>query len=82
MILRIPQTCKATGQSRSALYVDMARGVMVQPFKIGARASGVLEQEVAEIVKARAAGWSDEQLKALVTRLHAKRKVNAPEIAA
>jgi prophage regulatory protein len=45
-ILRVPQACKKTGQSRSGLYTAIREGRFVKPRQLGPRAIGFLESEV------------------------------------
>jgi prophage regulatory protein len=72
-IFRIPRVIEETGNSRSGLYAQIRDGLMVQPIRIGQRAVGIPSHEVAAINAARIAGLADEQIKALVQRLHAER---------
>lgn len=44
-------------------------GVFPPPVKIGAHAVGWVEREVDEVLKARIAGQSDDEIRALVSRL-------------
>ena len=45
--MRLPAVVEATGKSRSELYEDMAQGTFPQAVKVGKRAVGWLEDEVA-----------------------------------
>jgi len=70
---RIPQVIEFTGRNRTGLYGDIKAGLMVPVVKIGPRASALPEDEVRAVVAARAAGHSDDQIRELVTKLHAAR---------
>lgn len=72
-ILRLPAVVELTGKTRSPLYADIQAGLFVRPIKLGLRAAGWPESEVECVILARIAGASDEHLRDLVKRLHAKR---------
>lgn len=72
-ILRLPSVIERLGKSRSPLYADIQAGLFVRPIKLGLRAAGWPESEVERVILARIAGASDEHLRDLVKRLHAKR---------
>lgn len=72
-ILRLPSVIERLGKSRSPLYADIQAGLFVRPIKLGLRAAGWPESEVDRVIQARIAGASDEHLRDLVKRLHAKR---------
>lgn len=63
-----------TGKSRSGLYADIASGTFPKAVKTSSRSAAWPALEVAEINAARIAGKSDDQIRALVERLHAARK--------
>lgn len=52
-ILRRPQVTARTGFPRSTLYLKISRNEFPRPIKIGARAVGWLESDVAEWIEAR-----------------------------
>jgi prophage regulatory protein len=74
-ILRLPAVLRERGRSRSAHYVDIQHGLFTPPVAIGPRAVGWPEHEVAALNAARIAGKSDNEIRALVARLQAARKV-------
>lgn len=76
-ILRGPVVDSNTGQGRSTRYVRMAQGLFPKPIKLGPRSVGWLESEVEAINAARAAGKSDDEIRALVLKLEAARKTLA-----
>lgn len=63
-----------TGNKNSKTYSDIAAGLFVQPIRLGERCSRWPEHEVDAILHARMAGATDDQVRALVTRLHEVRK--------
>ena len=77
-IWRLPKALAESGKTRSPWYADIARGLMTRPVKIsGARAAGYPAHEVQAIINARVAGANDDELRALVDRLHDARKAAA-----
>ncbi len=54
-ILRIPQTSKKTGLSRSTIYSLLSRGEFPKPIKLSIRTVGFLESEVDQWLADRAA---------------------------
>ncbi|OSZ65918.1 AlpA family transcriptional regulator [Hydrogenophaga sp. IBVHS2] len=69
------EKCKdeAGYRSHASIYGLIRLGLWTQPVKIGERSSGWPDDEVKAINAARVAGASDEQIRALVKQLHAKR---------
>jgi prophage regulatory protein len=76
-ILRLPAVLRERGRSRSTHYLDIQQGLFTRPVSIGARAVGWPEHEVTTLNDARIAGKSDDEIRALVTRLEAARKAVA-----
>ncbi len=80
---RLPTVSTVTGSPRSTLYERIAAGTFVRPIKIGARAVAWPAEEVDAILAAQRKGLSDDEIKALVKRLHkARAKVGADLLAA
>jgi prophage regulatory protein len=73
-ILRVAAVRSATGDSKSGHYAKINAGLFTRPVKIGARASGWPESEVAAIQAARIAGKSSDEIRALVRKLEAARE--------
>lgn len=73
-ILRLPAVKASNGLSRSTIYARIQDGLWTQPVSLGARAVGWPTSEVAALNGARISGKSDEEIRALVTKLHAARK--------
>jgi prophage regulatory protein len=74
-IVRIDRACAAKGESRSAYYANAASGLDTKPVKISARAAGLPAHEIEAVNAARIAGKSDDEIRALVQRLHAARLI-------
>ena len=73
-ILRMPAVKAETGhRSHASIYTAIKEGLFTQPVQIGQRSVGWPDDEVKAINAARIAGQPNEAIKALVTRLHAKR---------
>jgi prophage regulatory protein len=77
VILRLPSVLRDRGRSRSAHYLDIQQGLFTRPVSIGARAVGWPEHEVDALNAARIAGKNDDEVRALVSKLEAKRKTSA-----
>jgi prophage regulatory protein len=75
IILRIPTVKFESGLSRSTIYQRIAEGLWTKPVSLGARAVGWPSDEVDAINSARIAGKTDEEIRALVAKLEADRKV-------
>jgi prophage regulatory protein len=76
-ILRLPAVKAATGLSRSTLYLRISHGVFTHPVSLGGRAVGWPAHEVTSLNTARIAGKRDAEIRELVTKLEAARKVTA-----
>lgn len=73
-IWRLPTVQAETGKSRTAIYEDIQCGLFSRPVKLSARAVGWPAREVQAINVARISGKTEGDIKALVVRLHDKRK--------
>ncbi len=69
------ENCKAEAgyRSNASIYGLIREGLWTAPVKIGERSSGWPDSEVKAICAARIAGQSEDQIRDLVKRLHAKR---------
>jgi prophage regulatory protein len=76
-ILRLPEVRALTGLSRSTTYLRITQGLWPKPVSLGARAVGWPSAEVTAINLARIAGKSDDDIRQLVLKLEAARKVAA-----
>ena len=74
-ILRLPASMSAFGyRSHASVYGNVKDGLLTKPVSIGARSVGWPRGEVQAVLEARIAGCTDEQIRALVDRLHAQRQ--------
>ena len=73
-IQRNSEAQKIYGISKSNYYSRILDGLIPEPFPIGERAVGQLEHETQAMVLAMAAGFSNCDLRTLVTNLMAQRK--------
>lgn len=73
-ILRMPAVKAETGhRSHASIYTAIKAGTFTKPVPIGERSVGWPDYEVKAINQARIAGQSEDAIRALVNRLHAKR---------
>jgi len=73
-IWRMPTIKAETGhRSHASIYTAIKEGLFTKPVAIGQRAVGWPSDEVLSINAARIAGKSEDDIKQLVIRLHAKR---------
>lgn len=73
-IIRRPQVEQRTGYSRNTIYRRITDGLLTRPVPLGAQCRGWPAREIDAINAARIAGKSDQEIRALVERLHAARK--------
>jgi prophage regulatory protein len=73
-MLRLPAVVERRGDSRSAVYRDIERGLWTPAVRIGERASAWPEHESDAILSARIAGQSDDDIRKLVQQLVEQRK--------
>ena len=76
-LYRRPLVCQLTGKSRSTLYRDISKGLFTPPVNIGGERVAWPGYEVEQINKARIAGKSEGEIKALVAELEAARALQA-----
>lgn len=81
-IARLPTAKKMFGVGRSSIYLSIQRGLLPPPVKLGARAVGWPEHELAAVIHARIAGFGDEQIRKLVARLVVERATATPGLPA
>jgi prophage regulatory protein len=72
-LLPRPEVEAALGKRRSAIYADVAAGLLPKPLKFSRRCVRWPSNEIEAIVHARVRGADDAAIKTLVTRLHAAR---------
>jgi prophage regulatory protein len=69
------ETCKAEAgyRSNASIYNLIRDGLWTKPVPIGQRSVGWPDDEVRTLCAARIAGFTDDQIRDLVSRLHTKR---------
>lgn len=72
--IRKPEVAIMTAMPKSTLEFNVTKGLFVPPINIGARAVAWIESEVQQLMVARARGFTDNQVKALVKKIVADRK--------
>ncbi len=73
-ILRLPSVKVESGYSRSTIYLRISQRLWTKPVNLGVRAVGWPAGEVSALNAARIAGKTDDEIRALVTKLEAARK--------
>ncbi|MCF8169201.1 MAG: AlpA family phage regulatory protein [Rhodoferax sp.] len=74
-ILRKPEVKLESGwRSDSSITSNVRAGTLTKPIQLGPRSVGWPDYEIKAITAARIAGKSDDQIRALVNSLHAKRQ--------
>lgn len=72
-LLRRPTVTTKTGLPETSLYRDMEAGLFPSQIRIGPNTVAWPEHEVDAVIAARIAGKSNDEIRALVKRLHAAR---------
>jgi len=71
----MPTVKSESGLSRSTIYLRVSQGLWTKPVSLGARAVGWPSDEVDALNAARIAGSTDDEIRVLVLKLEAARKV-------
>ena len=79
-MLRLPRSCEITGRKPGSFYLDIKNGLMVPPVRIGPNAAAWPAHELEAINRAKIAGATEDEIRALVRRLIEARK--QPDFAA
>jgi len=77
-LLRLDSVISRRGRSRAQLYVDIKRGVMTPPVRIGEKLSAWPSHEIDALNCAEIGGASREELRVLVQQLMAQRVDGRP----
>lgn len=77
-MLLIPEIRARLRRGRTALYDDVAAGMLPPFIRLGARRVALPQTEVDAVLNARVAGLSDDDIRALVQRLVADRQKLLP----
>jgi len=73
-ITRVGDAYAKAGMKKTQWHGAVKAGLMTPPFKLTERCAAVYDDEIAEVVAARAAGKTDEEIRALVRRQVAARQ--------
>lgn len=76
-LLRRPEVEARYGRGRSSIYSDISGGLFVPPVLAGKRCSAWPSDEVDAIIAARIAGKTEDEIRALVRKLVAARRMAA-----
>jgi len=76
-ILRLPAVKFESGYSRSTIYLRIDQGLWTKQVSLGPRGVGWPANEIAALNAARIAGKSEDEIRALVIKLEADRKITA-----
>lgn len=76
-VIRKPEVLTLLGISKSSLHNRIHAGELPEPFSLGGRSVGWYESEIITIIRARAAGKNNEQIKLLVSSLLLSRQLAA-----
>jgi prophage regulatory protein len=76
-IMRVPSVLAERGIGRATHYAHIKAGLWTRPIALGARAVGWPEREVDALNAARIAGKSDAEIRCLVEKLEADRRLAA-----
>lgn len=71
---RIQDAFKRYGVSRSTGYVMIDDGLFPKPVQICKRSSAIPDFELDHLIQARIAGFSDDDIRILVLKLHSERQ--------
>jgi prophage regulatory protein len=77
-LLRLDTVISRRGRSRAQLYVDIRRGVMTPPVRLGEKLSAWPSHEIDALNRAEIAGSSKDELCALVKHLVEQRRQMRP----
>lgn len=79
-ILRLPAVLERLGMGETSYRNFMADGLVPKLIPIAARAVGIPEHELNQVIRARIAGLPDDEIRKLVERIHAERARAAAEM--
>ena len=76
-LAKMAEVSRIVAEPKSTLYWRITRGEFVPPIKQGERAAAFILEEIDAVMRARAAGASVEEIRALVRKLVAARRMAA-----
>ena len=78
-LIQIRDVCQRTGLAKSTVHEHVARGLMPPAIEISRSWGAWWDREIDQLIGARIAGFTNDQIRELVTRLVAERQHAAPE---
>lgn len=79
-ILRWPEALERLGISESSYRNGIADGTLPKPIQLGARSVGIPEYELNQVMHARIAGLSHDEIRKIVARIHVERAYMRSEL--
>lgn len=79
-ILRLPAVLERLGMGETSYRTAVSDGLLPGLIQMGVRWVGLPEHELNQVIRARIAGLSDDEIRKLVTRIHDARKRAADEL--
>ena len=76
-IVRRPEVLERFGYGKTCLHSRVKSGLVPAPCQLGGRSVGWIDHEIDVVISALAAGQTDEEIKALVKLLVARRAERA-----
>ncbi|CZF77204.1 Prophage CP4-57 regulatory protein (AlpA) [Grimontia celer] len=78
-LLRSAQAASVLGVSKATLYKHIQMGILPASIKMGPGSVAWLESELDAVISARIAGYSESDIKELVSQITAQRKLSFKE---
>ncbi|HKB59527.1 MAG TPA: AlpA family phage regulatory protein [Gallionellaceae bacterium] len=72
-LLKLPQVLDLTATSRTTHYSNIKTGLMTAPVPLGVHSVAWPEHEISQLIAARIAGKSDEEIRQIVRDMMSKR---------
>lgn len=79
-ILRLPAALERLGMGETSYRTAMADGLVPKLITLGARAVGIPEHELNQVIRARIACLPDDEIRKVVARIHADRAADAEKL--
>lgn len=72
-MVKIGEVAKRCARGQSTIYADINRGLFTKPVKVGIKSSAWPESDIEAINRARIAGKTTDEIRALVAKLESAR---------
>lgn len=73
-LIKLTEVRRLTTYSRSTIYTRVSEGLLPAPLSLGQRGIAFVSSEIEAVVRAMIAGQTQQQVKALVSKLITQRK--------